>query len=120
MEQPIATETISAELKNQFGEAILSGEMLYDMFTVTVSKSKIFEIIKYLKEAPSLNFHFLTTACGMHLPHEKEKFGMMYQLHNWVANTRIRIKTFTADEQPEFPSITSLWPSANWMEREAY
>ncbi len=120
MEQAITTETIFTELKDKFSHAVLSGEILYDMFTITVSKSKIFEVIKFLKETPSLNFHFLTTACGLHFPAEKEKFGMMYQLHNMITNTRIRLKTFTDSDEPEFISLTSLWPTANWMERETY
>ena len=45
---------------------------------------------------------------------------MMYQLHNMITNTRIRLKTFTDSDEPEFISLTSLWPAANWMERETY
>lgn len=120
MESAINTETFFSALQNKFGTAILSGEMLYDIFCVTVNKDKVYEVIKHLKETPELNFHFLTTLCGMHFPHQKEKFGMMYQLHNFVANTRIRIKSFTESEHPEFSSLTTLWPSANWMERETY
>ncbi|CAN5571996.1 NADH-quinone oxidoreductase subunit C [soil metagenome] len=117
---PISTDTVTAQLKSSFGEAILSAEMLYDFLTVTVTKAEIFNVIKFLKEDPAINCHFLTTCCGMHFPDNKEQFGMVYQLHNMPENFRIRLKTFTADAEPVFPSLTPLWPAANWMEREAF
>ena len=116
----LTTEFVSEKLKAQFGEAIHSSEMLYDFLTVTVSKAELFNLIKFLKEEESLNFHFLTTMCGLHFPDSKEQFGLMVQLHNMPANFRIRIKSFTNEAEPTFKSITSLWPGSNWMEREAY
>ena len=120
MTQTITNETIAAELNEKFSDAIISGELLYDIFTFVVKKEKVYKVIQYLKESETTNFNFLTTMCGLHYPDQTEKFGMMYQLHNMFANIRIRIKTFTADENPEFRSLTPLWPAANWMERETY
>jgi NADH-quinone oxidoreductase subunit C len=116
----ITTEDITAKLQANFTDSIESAEVLMDMLTVTVRKAKIYEVIRFLKEEPSLNFHFLTTCCGIHYPDAEMRFGMMYQLHNMPENVRIRIKTFANEEEPVFPSLTPLWGSANWMEREAY
>jgi NADH-quinone oxidoreductase subunit C len=114
------TEKISGKLKENCGDAIESADLLYDMLTVIVKKEKVFDVISYLKNEQDLNFHFLTTLCGLHYPQSEQKFGMMYQLHNMPDNIRIRIKSFTSEENPEFISLTSLWGSANWMERETY
>ena len=68
-----------------------------------------------------MNFHFLTTLCGLHYPdqHGKE-FGVMYQLHNMPKNFRIRLKTFIPGNDLEIPTATVLWPTANWMERQEF
>jgi NADH-quinone oxidoreductase subunit C len=116
----ISNETISNAIAGKFGDAVLSVESPYDFLTISVKPEVIREVLQFLKEEQSLNFHFLTTACGMHFPDTATPFGMMYQLHNMPENTRVRIKTFTADPSPVFPSMTTLWPSANWMEREAF
>lgn len=116
----LTNESVLSNLQSAFGDAILSSEEQYGFFTVTVNKEKVFDIMKFLKEDPSLNFHFLTTMCGLHYPDQDQKFGLMMQLHNMPANKRIRIKTFTSDNEPVFKTLTTLWPAANWMEREAY
>ena len=114
------TELIESRLKENFSEAVLHTELLYDMFTITVAKEKLHDILKFLKEDSILNFHFLTTMCGLHYPDASEKFGLMIQLHNMPENFRLRIKAFTAEQEPHFKTITDIWPSANWMEREAF
>jgi len=113
-------EFVIEHLKVKFGDAILSAEVLYDFLTVTVTNKEIFNVIQFLKSDETINCHFLTTMCGLHYPDAKESFGMMYQLHNMPDNYRIRLKVFSSDADPIFKSLTVLWPSANWMEREAY
>ena len=116
----LSNEYVEGQLKAKFGDSILSTNLLYDFLTVTVSKQDVFNVIQFLKTDEIINCHFLTTMCGLHYPDAKEPFGMMIQLHNMPDNFRIRIKVFTSDVEPVFKSLTGLWPSANWMEREAY
>jgi NADH-quinone oxidoreductase subunit C len=113
----VTTEDITAKLTEVFGAMEATQT---DMLTLTVPKDKIFQVLQYLRDEPALNFHFLTTCCGLHFPDVENRFAMMYQLHNMPENVRIRIKCFTNEEEPVFPSLTPLWGSANWMERETY
>ena len=77
-----------------------------------------FHLIKYLKEEQG--FTFLTDLCGVHYPDQPEyKFAVVYHLHNWLQNIRIRVKCFIK-AQPKIESIVSLFNSANWQERETY
>ena len=115
----LTPEYITDKVALQFSDAV-SAPLLADMLTITVKKDEIYNVIKFLHESPDLNFNFLTTLCGLHYPDAAQRFGMMYQLHNMMANVRIRLKTFTNEEEPEFISLTSIWGAANWMEREAY
>lgn len=92
----------------------------YGFLSLVIDHDSIIDIITFLRDEPSLRFSFLTTCCGLHFPDAKEKFGMMYQLHSLENNYRIRLKAFTQYDPPVFPSLTPLFRSANWMEREAY
>lgn len=115
-------ETVNSKLVDKFGDAILSAEMSYDFPLFIVKKAAIKDILTFLKNEPSLNFHFLTTMCGLHHPeHPQEtEFGLMYQLHNMPSNYRIRLKTYMSREDMDVASVTDLWSTAGWMERQEY
>jgi len=89
------------------------------MLCITVQKEFVPEVLRFLRDDKELDFNFLTTLCGMHYP-EKEQLGMVYHLHSFSFNHRIRIKANIKINQPSISSITSIWPAANWMERETY
>lgn len=104
-------------LQKQFGSAILLTEESEGIISITVDSLVSFEAIRYVKDF--LNFNFLTDLCAIHYPNQDLPFGVIYHLHNFKENLRLRIKTFLAKE-PAIRSITELFPAANWMEREAY
>lgn len=108
------------KLSEKFGKSLLSTELSYDMMVYTVSKDAIIDILKFLRDEEDLQYKFLTTLCGVHYPETKEQLGVIYHLHSFKNNARIRIKTFSAINHPVFLTATFLWPTANWMEREAY
>src|SRR6266568_6580238 len=88
-------DTVLAKLKDKFADEIVSSEIDYDFPAFIVKREHILDILKFLKEDSELNFHFLTTMCGLHYPDNKGKeFGVMYQLHNMPKNFRIRLKAF--------------------------
>jgi len=107
------------KLIGQFNEAIESHELLADMLCITVNKKEIQHCLQFLRDENELQYNFLTTLCGMHYP-EKQQLGVVYHLHSFINNHRIRIKTATDINDPTFPTATKIWPAANWMERETY
>ncbi|HET7817755.1 MAG TPA: NADH-quinone oxidoreductase subunit C [Bacteroidia bacterium] len=114
-------QSLEEKLKAKFADAVISSEQSYDFPLFVVKREKVFDIIKFLKENPETQFGFLTTLCGLHYPDNKgNELGVMYQLHNLPKNWRIRIKTFFPVTNPEVPSLTPLFPSANWQERQEY
>ena len=116
---PERNQLVVTKLIDNFGEAIESHELLKDMLCITVPKEVIHEVLLFLRDEKEMQFNFLTTLCGMHYP-EKEQLGVVYHLHSFVNNHRIRIKTSTDIKNPVIPTATILWPAANWMERETY
>ena len=112
---------IHEKLQAKFGDAIISAEQSYDFPVYIIKREKLFEIVKYLKEDPEMGFQFLTTLCAIHYPeHKGEELGMMYQLHNMPKNWRIRLKTFFPIADPQVPTLTPLFSSANWQERQEF
>jgi len=113
-------EAIIGKLRTRFTEGILSVDSSGDMLTITFQKKGIHDVIQFLKENESLAFTFLTTLCGIHYPEKEYPLGVIYHLHRFSDNTRIRIKTFLPLENPIIPTVTDLFSAANWMERETY
>ena len=116
---PERNQLVVTKLIDQFGEAIESHELLKDMLCITVPKEVIHEVLLFLRDEKEMQFNFLTTLCGMHYP-EKEQLGVVYHLHSFVNNHRIRIKSSTDIKNPVIATATTIWPAANWMERETY
>ncbi len=116
---PNRDQLVVSKLSNRFGSAVELHEVLSDMLCITVQKEFIQEILTFLRDDQELQYNFLTTLCGMHYP-QNEKLGVVYHLHSFINNHRIRIKTTTELENPKISTITTIWPAANWMEREAY
>ncbi|MCK9412451.1 MAG: NADH-quinone oxidoreductase subunit C [Prolixibacteraceae bacterium] len=114
MKQQLIHDSLQKKFQN---ESILFDETS-DILTFTVRKQSIVEVVQFLKEV--LGFQFLTDLCGIHYPEQELALGVVYHLHNFQTNTRIRVKTFTSVQKPQIDTLTNLFSSANWMERETY
>jgi NADH-quinone oxidoreductase subunit C len=78
-------------------------------------------VLKFLFDDAELGFQFLTDLCAVHYPERSvEELAVVYHLHNLVENVRIRFKVFLPIDQPNVFTATSVYESANWMERETY
>jgi NADH-quinone oxidoreductase subunit C len=113
-------QNILTLLKNKFGKKIIKTDDTGDIITAVVDSGSLFSIIEYLKDDPDTGYNFLTDICGIHYPENELPLGVIYHLHNLKENRRIRIKTFVSLSHPEIATLTPLFSSANWMERETY
>lgn len=119
----LTAEQIKERLESQFEGSVVNFRFEIDgILSFDVASSKNFEVIKFLKEDPELRFNFLTDVCGIHYPDfpEGEKFAVVYHLHNWIDNVRIRFKCFLSGTNPEIDSVVDLFAGANWQERETF
>ncbi|CAM2773942.1 NADH dehydrogenase subunit C [Flavobacterium succinicans] len=118
----LETTEIQEKLVATFGNAVFQFNQDRDLFTFEVSADVITAVVLFLKNDPQLRFHFLTDLCGIHYPdnEEERQFAVVYHMHNWYENKRIRFKTFLNGTQPEVKSIANIFLCANWMERETY
>jgi len=116
---PERNKLVVDRLTGHFSEAVQSHVLQADMLCISVHKNAIHDVLQFLRDDNELQYNFLTTLCGMHYP-DKQQLGVVYHLHSFVNNHRLRIKTTTEIDEPEVPTATTIWPSANWMERETF
>jgi NADH-quinone oxidoreductase subunit C len=118
----LTNDIIAARIEQKMPQALVKHETAYDgLLSVETTREQVYDLLQFLRDDEMLQFNFLTTLCVVHHPeHAEREISVVYQLHNWVENVRMRIKIFFPIADPTTPTITTLWPAANWMEREGY
>jgi NADH-quinone oxidoreductase subunit C len=114
-------ESVLARIQENYGSEIASSEENFGILTIEVKAEKLHEIISWLKRDEVLDCSFLTLLGGVHYPDEKgREFAVVYHLHSWRKNFRLRLKVFVSSENPTVKSIVDIYNGANWMERETF
>ncbi len=114
-------EEIKQALTTKFGDNVKQFEELYDILTFETNKENALKVLTFLKEDSGLCFTFLNDLTAVHYPDDKEReLCVVYMMQNIYKSKRIRIKVFVDIEKPEVYTATSLFETANWLEREAY
>ena len=118
----LETSVIQENLLAKFGEQVTGFIQIKDVLSFEVAPAYNNKVMRFLKEDPTLRFNFLTDVCGVHYPDEQidRQFAVVYHMHNWYDNVRIRFKCFLNGATPEINTVTDLFLGANWQERETY
>jgi NADH-quinone oxidoreductase subunit C len=88
-------------------------------WTVVVPAARILEVAKYLREAPETAFDLCSDVTATDWPPRAERFDVVYCLYSIRHRHRLRVKALVGDKQP-IASVTPVWPSSNWLEREVF
>jgi NADH-quinone oxidoreductase subunit C len=88
--------------------------------TASVPPERLVEVVTWLRDESTPRFDMLIELCGAHWPARPVPLEVTYIFHSLDRHQRIRLKCYAGDEQPTLPTITEVWPSANWPEREVY
>jgi len=99
--------------------AIRASSVAYDELTLDVAPSRLIETVRYLRDDPACLFVSFIDLTVVDYPTRVPRFDVVTHLLSPRHNRRIRIKVAT-DEDVPVPSLTALYPAANWFEREAY
>ncbi|WP_035646220.1 MULTISPECIES: NADH-quinone oxidoreductase subunit C [unclassified Flavobacterium] len=113
---------IQDKLIETFDTNVFNFQQERDIFSIETTADKITALILFLKNDADLQFNFLTDLCGVHYPDNEldRQFAVVYHMHNWIENKRIRIKVYLDGEKPEIKTVSNIFLSSNWMERETY
>ena len=108
------------KLKSQFGDAVGEAVEFIGQLSVTVDRARIVEICDFLRLDAETPFDYLSDLTCVHYPDRREApFEIVYNLYSIPANERVRLKVRTSDTIG-VESVTSVWPAANWPEREVF
>ncbi|MGM0476519.1 MAG: NADH-quinone oxidoreductase subunit C [Pseudomonadota bacterium] len=99
-----------------------------DEVTLTVPRAALLETMITLRDAADLRFEQLIDLCGIdYMTYGEresapvgERFAVVYHLLSLTHNQRLRVRTFVDDDMPLVDSVVTVWPGANWFEREAF
>lgn len=107
------------KLKNKFGGAVLEASEFLGQLSIVVEAARIVEVCRALRDDTDTPFNYLSDLTAVHYPDNKgTPFEVVYQLYSISKNERVRLKLDTNDQGVE--SVTCVWPSADWLEREVY
>ena len=112
-------EALGQHIASSLGEAITGFAVAYGELTVVARGEDIVPVVTFLRDDPQCRFVCFISICGADYPGRERRFDVVYHLLSPFQNRRIRVKV-EADDVTPVPSIVSLWPGANWYERETY
>lgn len=116
----ILKDEVISQLNQRFGEQVCLLTEISDLPNFETSPEQITEVLTFLKTDPTLQFNYLTDLTAVHYPDQEKQFAVVYHLHSFINNIRIRVKVFLTENNLHIPTATNLWNGANWMERETY
>jgi NADH-quinone oxidoreductase subunit C len=115
-----ATSTVEA-VQSRFSQAIIEVVEHRNEQTIVLNPESLVEVCNYLKK--QLNYNMLETITAVDWPERVPRFDVIYQLLSLPNQCFVRLKVRVGqrrEEHPAVPSVTSVWPGANWYEREVY
>lgn len=106
-------------LSAQAGDVISGFEIQFGALVLHTDVHGIEALVRLIKTDKRFAFTSLIDVCGVDYPGRGQRFDVVYHFLSPTLNQRVRIKLVTDDKTP-VPSITGLFPGADWFEREAY
>lgn len=113
----------TSELSDFLGEAldgkIVDRKLAYGELTLVIRPSDVLDVVTFLRDHPQCQFKNFIDVAGVDYPNRVDRFEVVYHFLSPYLNQRIRVKVATNEDRP-VPSITGIFPGADWFEREAY
>ena len=110
---------LEKKINSELNTKISSSKIVHSTLNITIEKDDLKNVLLFLKTNPDLKFKQLVDITAVDYPSKKNRFRMIYLLLSHELNNRIIID-FSLNENEKVFSITSIFPSANWMEREVF
>ncbi len=122
-EEPLrdqATRLIEA-LQSTHAEAVSDVVQAFGEITIVVRREYLVELCNYLRRTPEFQFNMLADICGVDRgPEEDPRFEVNYHLFSTSKFHRVRLKVLVGEEDARVPTVTGVWRTANWHERETF
>ena len=112
-------ESLEKAINSELTTKILSSNIKHNQINICIEDNKLIEVMIFLKTHSSTKFKQLIDITAVDYPERDKRFKMVYLLLSHEKNSRIKIE-FDIKEGEILSSLTSIFPSANWMEREVF
>ena len=107
------------KLQAGFGDRILETNLFKDEISHLLDTSALLEICEFVKNDPELQMNYLVDVLGVDYPNAPQRFEIIYHLYSIPLRHRLRLRVRVAKGE-RVPSVTGIWPAADWPERETY
>lgn len=114
-----ALNELAAMLEIRMGDALVSHDIAHGELTLVTSAPQLVKLVRHLQQDESLKFSTLVDITAVDWPGRRKRFELVYHFLSMYLNHRIRLKVALAEDEIA-PSLTSLYPCANWFEREVF
>jgi NADH-quinone oxidoreductase subunit C len=107
---------IAERVRMSYPEVVVSR----DEASVSVGREELLAALGSFRDDPGLRLDFLSSVTATDRPDGDPRFWVVYELSSTELHHRLRVKVGLSDEDPRVPSVTGLFPTADWHERETY
>jgi NADH-quinone oxidoreductase subunit C len=118
LETSQAADAVLEKVRAKFANAIRSESAERGEAVIVVEPDRWMDLAKWL--ASDGGFSFLSDLCAVDWPGREERFEIVYNFTDLDGPARLRVKLPVSGDDPKVPSVTVIWPTANWHEREAF
>ncbi|MBT8379713.1 MAG: NADH-quinone oxidoreductase subunit C [Ignavibacteria bacterium] len=113
-------ELVPQKLKEKFSDIEFEVSDYKDDLTIKFDKKEIVDVCKFLKEDPELQFIYCSDVTAVDWAKRKNRFMVVYNIFSLKHSFRLRLKADVDEKDCSIESVSSIWGSANWHERETY
>jgi NADH-quinone oxidoreductase subunit C len=113
--RPLPPPEIESRLRAHFGDAVTAFDDQHGHAVASVSRERYHDLVRFLRDEPELGFDFLDFIAAVDLG---DRFEVVTHLHSLSNNHEVRIKLPVPKDDADCPTISDLFPGANWHERE--
>ncbi len=114
-----ALNELAEHVRNVLPEDVLAAEVRFGELMLNARRGSIVRLMTFLRDDSICLFRQLIDLCGVDYPEREERFEVVYNLLSVTQNQRIRVKVST-DEATPVPSVSGVFSTAGWFEREAW
>ncbi len=111
-------DSILQDISEFLGDDLLEVSLEQTYPLLRISRNKLYETCRFLKN--TLHFIYLNEIIGADRFTSEDRFEVIYHLISLRDRQRIFVKVYVDEEEPLLPTVTHIWKSANWNEREVY
>ncbi|ANT59371.1 NADH-quinone oxidoreductase chain 5 [Salipiger sp. CCB-MM3] len=114
-----ALNELGAHIEVKRPDCVVAWDVTHDELNVDVAPANIGGLVEFLRSDPTCRFSSLVDITAVDYPDRPKRFDVVYHLLSMYQNHRIRLRVSVREDEI-VPSITSVHPSANWLEREVF